>query len=270
MSINLPGNFTKTHQTILLTYLQSERRLAPDEWKLLYKAIDLLDRARASAIEGQRTFRQIYEQHIDLHLADLYIEQLLNLEDVVAGSPALTATFARQIKPILERAELVQRQVPESWLLLAYCVYWWQSFARGYTFEVEIIRDLQASRLEFRAHNIRHRAERFSPADLIALDLLGDIKTSIYFLQVAWKNLLSDFYITRLTEAGYSRTLVVFQKPLAWKKIDGDTVDGSLTRIMSLFPKPVNLRQGNQELIVVEYEVWKQKALRVQQGDQDD
>lgn len=228
-----------------------------------------MDKAQVITLRGKRTFRQVYEREIDLRLADPYIEQLLALSDVVTDSPALTAAFARQIRPALERAGLVHRAVPESWLLLAYCVYWWQSFARGYAFEVEIARDLQASGVEFHMHNIRHRAERLSPADLVVLDLLGDIKTSTYFLQVETGALPNDFYITRLVEAGRRRTLVVFQKSSAWERINGDTVDGTLTEVMALLPQPVRLRRGGWELIVVEYEVWKQKVLQVQRGGKD-
>ena len=143
-----------------------------------------MDTARIITSRGERTFRQVYEREIDLRLADPYIERLLALGNVVADSPALTAAFARRVRPTLEEADLVHRDVPESWLFLAYCLYWWQSFARGYAFEVEIAYNLQTSGVDFNMHDIRRRAERFSPADLVLLDLLGDIKTSTYFLKL--------------------------------------------------------------------------------------
>ena len=268
-SFRFPTDLTEAYKAAILTYLHDDRRLGRDRWRLLYQGIDLLGKARVITLRDERTFHQVYEREIDLRLADPYIEQLLALSDVVTDSPALTATFARQIRLALERAGLVYRAVPESWLLLAYCVYWWQSFARGYALEVEIAHDLQASVVEFNVHDIRHRAERLSPADLVVLDLLGDMKTSTYFLQVETGELPNDFYITRLVEAGRPRTLVVFQKSSAWEKINGDTVDGTLTEVMALLPQPVRLRRGGRELIVVEYEVWKQKVLRVQRGGQD-
>jgi hypothetical protein len=266
---HLPADLTEAHKAAVLTYLYDDRRLNHSRWRLLYQAIDLLDEARVITPRGEHTFRQVYAREIDLRLADLYIEQLLALSDVVDDSPALTATFARQIKPALEQADLVHREATESWLLLAYCVYWWQSFARGYTFEVEIIRDLQAAGVEFHAHDIRQRSERFSPADLVVLGLLGDMKTSTYFLQVEIGDLSNDFYITRLVEAGHPRTLVVFQKSPAWEKIDGDTVDGDITEVMALLPRPVRLRRDDRELVVVEYKVWKRKVLQIQRGEQD-
>ena len=271
LTFRFPTDLTEAHKAAVLTYLRDDRRLGRDRWRLLYQGIDLLDKARVTTLRsgGGRSFHQIYGREIDLGLADPYIEQLLALSDVVAESPALTAAFARRIRPTLERAGLVRREVPESWLLLAYCVYWWQSFARGYAFEVEIAHDLQAAGVEFYTHDIRHRSERFSPADLVVLDLLGDIKTSTYFLQVETGVLPSDFYITRLIKSGHPRTLVVFQKSPAWEKINGDTVDGTLTDVMALLPRPVRLRWGGRELIVVEYKVWKHKVLRVQRGGQN-
>ncbi|MEM7532226.1 MAG: hypothetical protein AAF639_08620 [Chloroflexota bacterium] len=105
------------------------------------------------------------------------------MPDVSTQSPALTAQFARQIAPTLERLGLLVKGLSQSYFLMAYCVYWWQSFARGYAFEVEIIRDLEASDVAFEMHDIRSQTERYSPADLVVLGLLRDIKTSTYFLQ---------------------------------------------------------------------------------------
>ena len=79
----------------------------------------------------------------------------------------------------------------------------------------------------------------------------------------------NDFYITRLVEAGRPRTLVVSQKSWAWEKIDGDTIDGALASVMTLLPQPVRLRECGRELIVVEYETWKQKVLQIQRGGRD-
>jgi hypothetical protein len=102
--------------------------------------------------------------------------------------------------------------------------------------------------------DLRNRLERLSPADLMVLGLWGDIKTSTYFLQ--WPSetqLPNDFYITRLYEKGRERTLVVFQKPPAWKLIGGKTaVPGTLADILNLLPTPVQLEQRGIMLIVVD------------------
>lgn len=168
----------------------------------------------------------------------------------------------------MQKAGLLRRDTPKSWLLLVYCLYGWQSFARGYAFEVEIMRDLTRSGIHFQMHDIRRRIERYSPADLIVLNLMGDIKTSIYFLQQQISGELpNDFYITRLYDKGQERTLVVFQKPFAWEVIGGSTaVPGTLESVLSLLPTPVQIAQHGIILVVVEYESWKQLIRRKQIG----
>lgn len=46
---------------------------------------------------GRITFRALYQQVVDLELADSYIDELLVLGDVAQGSPAVWARFARTI-----------------------------------------------------------------------------------------------------------------------------------------------------------------------------
>lgn len=265
MKFEIPHTFTKQHGQALASYL-SNGNLSSAAWKQLYEAINLLSDARVMTDDGSYTFRQIYNQQIDQKFAREYLKQLLDIGDVIKDSPRLTASYARQIKPILEQAELLQRSVPESWLLLTYCIYWWQSFARGYAFEVEIWRDLSLSGVEFHMHDILSQVERYSPADLVVLDLMGDIKTSTYFLQADDSGQLpNDFYITRLYDQGRELTLVVFQKPLAWEAIDGgETTVGEVENVSALLPNPVQLEQHGIMLIVVEYETWKQLVRRKQ------
>jgi len=65
-----------------------------------------------------------------------------------------------------------------------------------------MFRDLEASAIEFDAHDIRVRAERLSPYDLVVLEQLGDIKHTTYFLHAARApRLRCDFYITRLYDS---------------------------------------------------------------------
>jgi hypothetical protein len=117
-------------------------------------------------------------------------------------------------------------------------------------------------------HNIRSRIARYSPADLVVLDMLGDIKTSIYFLQ--WQSqgqLPNDFYVTQLYGKGREQTLVVFQKPFAWNVLDGGrTVPGTLETILDLLQSPVQIEQRGIILIVVDYKLWKQLVLQKQSG----
>lgn len=266
LQIILPDTFTQEHEWILTIYLSDDRRLNTATRQKLYEAIDLLSQAEVKSDTSSSTFRQVYDQYVDQPFANSYFEQLLTLTDVTTQSSTLTAEFARQIASILEQASLLTHDVPQGYLLFAYCVYWWQSFARGYAFEVEIMRDLEASQLDFTMHNLLSSGERYSQADLIVLGLLGDIKTSTYFLQLqSNESLANDFYITRLYDKGRIRTLVVFQKPHAWQRIGGkETILGDLNHVLDLLPQPVQLMQPELTLIVIEYEDWKEMVRRVQ------
>lgn len=267
--IILPATFTQKHAQALTLYLSDERKLDTTSRQFLYEAIDLLAQAEVKSGALLLTFRQVYDRHIDQSFADAYFEKLLALGDVPTNSPALAAAVARQIAPTLIQANLLVKDLPQSYLLFAYCVYWWQNFARGYAFEVEIMRDLESSQIEFTMHDLLRRGERYSQADLIVLGLLGDIKTSTYFLQLQpTAPLANDFYITRLYDKGYTQTLVVFQKPFAWQRIGGTaTVHGNLTTVLDLLPQPVQLERSEATLIVITYEQWKAMVQAVQAAE---
>lgn len=271
MGIVIPGAFTARHQDVLTRYLADDRLLSPAEWQLLYQGIDILDTAQVQTDAGMGTFRQLYHRHIDVCFATSYLERLLALEDVETQSPALIAEFARRIAPHLQQADLLLPDVPLTWLFYTYCVYWWQNFARGYAFEVQIVRDLRASGVEFYSHDIRDPVERRSVADMVVLNLTGDVKTSTYFLRLASsRGLPNDFYVTRLWIGGKHYLLVVFQKPIAWEKIDGDTVEGQLSDLLRLLPRPVKLQHDDVVLVVIDYATWKRRVLQVQRKEQDD
>jgi hypothetical protein len=264
----VPPEFTQEHHDALIAYLTDSRGLSTTVWRLVFDGIDLLDKAQVFTTTTMRTFRQVYDELIRRPFADKYIEQLLETRNVIAESPKITATFSRQISHILQEAGLLKRDEPYSVLLQIYCLYRWQSFSRGYAFEVYIVRDLEAADIEFQMHDIRSQMGRLSPADLFVLELLGDIKTSVYFLQ--WQSpgeLPNDFYITRLYEKGRERTLVVFQKPDAWDAIGGGmTIPGTLEAILDLLPSPIEIEQRGIMLIVVDYETWKQMVRKMQSG----
>ncbi len=267
--IILPATFTQEHERVLTIYLSDDRRLDTASRQMLYEAIDLLSQAEVKSNTSSSTFRQIYDKYVDQPFANAYFEGLLALSDASTQSPALAAEFARQVAPALEQAGILVKDVPQSYLLFAYCVYWWQSFARGYAFEVEIMHDLEGSQIDFTMHDLLSSGERYSQADLIVLELLGDIKTSTYFLQMQPSGpLANDFYITRLYDKGRARTLVVFQKPHAWQRIGGEeTILGDLNNVLDLLPQPVQLAQPELTLIVVEYENWKEMVRRVQAAE---
>lgn len=262
----IPPTLTKKHRQTLTTYLIDDRLLRSAEWSVVYEAINILEQAQFVFQHGTRSFRQVYNLYIDRKFADLYINELLTLDDVPNESLALAARYAQKIRSALKHIGLLNPNAHENWLFLAYCIYWWQSFARGYAFEVEIYRDLEASGIVFEAHDLRSRASRYSQADLVVLGLKGDLKRSAYFLKFKpARNLPNDFYITRWYEKGRQRTLVVFQKPPAWDKINGDVLyEGQLDDILQLLPQPVRLQHLNVTLIVVDYPLWKRKVLQKQ------
>jgi len=167
---------------------------------------------------------------------------------------------ARWIRSLLEMAGLYAAGDPPTRLLLAYCLYWWHATAKGYTFEVEIFRDLRQSGVSFTAHDVRLRSERFTPYDLIVLGFRGDVKTSTYFLTLMGKALRNDFYITRLwLSKARSRTLVVFLKTPMWNEINGETLLVAWRELESCLPQPARIVYRGGELIVSDYEVWKKK-----------
>jgi hypothetical protein len=212
---------------------------------------------------GPCTFRALYQQVVEAELADAYLLELLSLEDIERQSPALWARFARQIASEITRRGWLRADVPETRLLLSYLLYWWNAFARGYALETTIFRDLRRSGVRFQAHDLLDRQQRYSASDLTVSGMAGDIKTSVYFVQVA-APLLHDFYIVRLWLRGRAYTMVVLLQPPAWEQIDGDTVAAALEAVANLLPAPVSIHHRGHALIVIEYDDWKLRILRLQ------
>ncbi|MFP4441311.1 MAG: hypothetical protein ACLFVO_29110 [Chloroflexaceae bacterium] len=263
IQIELPSGFRPDHEHAVIAYL-TDRLRGQAQWLLLFEAIDLLDQAVAIITGNRITFRTLYQQLFDLVYANLYIDELLALNDVRQQSAMLWAKYARQIVSDMAQRGWQFADVPETRLLLSYLLYWWGAFARGYALEVEVYRDLAQSGITFTAHNLRDPQQRYSPGDLVVSSLLGDIKTSVYFLQYATP-LDHDFYIVRLFVENRVYTMVVFLQPSAWDTINGDTVESSLEMIIQHLPRPVRIRYQGHELVVMDYEEWKQRIAR-QQG----
>jgi hypothetical protein len=132
---------------------------------------------------------------------------------------------------------------------------------------MEIFRDLEMAGVNFTAHDLRVREQRFSPCDLIVLGMTGDIKNTTYFLYIARSfPLTCDFYITRLYKAAARRYVrIVLLSADAWHRINGETVNGDLTQASHLLPQVVRTTFLGYELVVADYEIWKQKILQQQQ-----
>jgi len=266
VKIQLPPGFGPDHEGVVVGYLAGHL-YGREAWAKAFEAFDLLDQAALVTAQGYFTFRALYQRIVDRQMADNYLGELLTLRDVEQQSPALWSRFARQIVSEFRQRGWRRSDVPEARLLLSYLLYWWGAFARGYAFEVEVFRDLRNSGVQFQAHNLLDRQQRYSLSDLTVSGMAGDVKTSIYFVQAATP-LVHDFYIVRLFAQGHTRTLVVFLKSAAWDIIDGDTVPGHLHTIVDQLPAPVRMRLHGQELVLVDYGEWKRRILRLQGGVQ--
>ena len=119
--------------------------------------------------------------------------------------------------------------------------------------------------MAFTAHDLRDRQQRFSPSDLTVMGMVGDIKTSVYFVQAA-RSFAHDFYIVRLAVQEQVYMLVVILQVAAWEQINGDTVPGDLTALTRHFPVPVAITHRRHRLVVLDYEEWKRRVLRRQGG----
>ena len=258
--IIFPTGFTETEQIIVLRYLESVTGPGQD-WAEIVRAFNHLREAIVVIPgKGQRTFASVYNHLVDSYLTDPFITALYDLDDLEQGSVDLWAAGARQIRPLLKRAGLYAATDSPTRLLLAYCLYWWHATAKGYAFEMQIFRDLERSGVHFTAHNIRLRSERFTPYDLIVSGFRGDVKTSTYFLNLVSQVLKSEFYITRLwLSKTRSRLLVLFLRTSMWDEIDGDTLLVARHELASRLPQPVRIAHQGGELVVLDYEMWKEK-----------
>jgi hypothetical protein len=111
LRIRVPDEFTAEHERLILKYLiEGRQALAFVEWKSVLSGFDLLHKAIAEVGRVRQTFRQVYEEYVDTPFADLYINRLLALDDVVREQSALWAVMARAIVNHLQQAKL--RTIP--------------------------------------------------------------------------------------------------------------------------------------------------------------
>jgi hypothetical protein len=269
--VELTSALTDEQKAAVLRYLGEAERFSSAEWVTLLEAFTTLHDSTVQLEEATLSFQVFYERLVDRKSSDQFIAELLANTDVSVQASALQARYARQIYQQLRSPPYVLGSTPESECLLAYCLYWWASFARGYTFEWETFRDLTDAGIRFVAHDLLVREQRRSPVDLMVLDLMGDVKSTTYFLYVARSfPLTCDFYITRIYHGAEQRYVrIALLTGEAWRRIDGDTVSGDLARAPSLLPQVVGITFLGYDLIVVDYEVWKQKILqRQREGDE--
>ena len=269
MLIRLPPTFTDRHKVVARSFVQSERLEASDR-KLLFEAFDILHRAEIEVDAERLTFVQVYEQRIEARFANEYLDALLQTDEIETRAEQLRAQTSRQIMPILRSWGLLDQNEPLSFYLLAYCLYWWYVFARGYAFEIEVFRDLSNSNIRYSSHNLLDPYERRSPFDLVLLGFRGDIKTSTYFLgAVRTTELLCDFYITRLFDAkGKRRTWVTFLQEQFWtviRDVNLPVISMVLDDLVATKSGVFQVKVNQNTLIMLDYHIWKRLITTVQQ-----
>lgn len=252
-----------THQMdLIMLWLRNPRNLTLVDWPKVLTAFDLL---RESIVEwkGQlETFGDFYEHFVDAHYATPCLKKLMSLATPEQDGYLVLMAYARRLRQEL-MALFPERPLPlPARGLLAHCLYWWNSFGKGYFYEITIFEDLRDEGIEFVAHDLSEPNERRSAYDLIVLQRRGDVKTSTYFLHVARSlPLQHDFYITRL----FSVTRRVWQnavilRPEFWDEIDGETHTTTLDNALSVFPDVVAVFMRGARYVIVDYAIWKQKV----------
>lgn len=261
IEVLLPSGFRDEHRRIILAYLDRGHAFTRSDWRQAIVAFDLLKNAAILFAGGIRPFPVVYRQQIEDRFADSFIDRLMNAGQIEEVSTVLWAEAAQAIMPTLARAGLYRHDLPATRLLVAYCAYWWRSFAQGYALEIEIQRDLTAEGIRFEAHDLRKREERLTPYDIAVLGYAGDIKTSVYFLQAArTRSVPHAFVVTRVQSRRGARTLVVFMKPDMWQAIDGDTLLVLLENIADTLPRAARIEHHGLELTVIDYAEWKERV----------
>ncbi len=261
--VRLPADFTRSHRQVIHRYLSGEEHLSGDDWLSLIQAMNLLRRSEIVRGEQIETFAALYDHKIDAVYSDGFIGRLMQLADPESEGEPLRASVSRQIVTELRQAGLLQAGVPDLQLLVAFCLYWWQAFARGYVFEVSICRDLTASRIAYVTHDLRDRQARLSEYDLELMGFRGDIKTSTYFALLYRSEKLSlDFYITRMyyaSERSWHRA--VWLKPSFWRALNGEPTSTPYESIWQVLPGAAQISLRGQAFVIVLYEDWKRRVL---------
>jgi hypothetical protein len=261
--IEIHSQLTSQHEHVLLGYLHSTRNLPPAQWLILFEAVEHLGLSTLVIDATAYTFRQFYNQFIDAQFADTFIGQLVQLTELKEAT-VLQASIARQIVAFLQGLSGFSLQQKACRLFMVYCLYWWGAFARGYIFEQEIFEDLAESGIEYVPHDITDRQGRFSPYDLVIAGLRGDVKYTTYFLaQDGLPGFRADFFITRAydTLKREWRKVVAIRHEV-WQNFNGETTPSSREGFVSILPQAASITVQNEQLIVVEYDDWKNRIRR--------
>ncbi len=209
---------------------------------------------------------------MDEPYATRLLTMLHHADDVEAVGRRFTVELGREILVELRRLGSGEPQTLPEQLWFAYCLYWWQSFAKGYTLQFAVYRDLTVSGVQFDGIDPLNPEQRYAPYDLIVSGWRGDIKASTYFVHTArGARLTHDFYIARFFDSA-SRTYrwAVLLKESVWKTLNGEPMPGDWEEVSRLWPQPVRVMVHDQALVIVPYDLWKVKVLAQQKGDRHD
>lgn len=237
-------------------------RLQKEQWRQLREVMTILARGLVKIAGHTRTFERFYYEEIDIAHAESFLTQLLKCADVERDGARMQANIARAVVERFQNQGFVQPGMVETYYLLAFCLYRWWNFARGYIFEVSIFRDLEQSNIVFAAHDLNKHGERYSDSALIVLGLKGDIKRSLYFLDdLARTPLAHDFYLTRLFHPRTRRPLgVAVMTKRTWDEINGDTVIVPMEEAAQYLPRVVQADVQGTTLFIADYDLWKEKV----------
>lgn len=268
LEIYLPKTLNVEQQQVLISYLNAPRTLTRTEWTIIWNVMDVLRTAIVTVGEQRYTFSEFYRVNIDDVYADAFLNDLWDAEQPEFVGRQLKTRISKEIRHLFRTQSWYIPAKKETRWLFAYCIYWWNSFANGYIFEVSVLKDLQKEGIVFSERDIRNSAVRFTSADILIEEWTGDMKNSTYFFFVARSYpLICDFYITRLFNAERRRYdwIVILNKRM-WMNIDGETKASDFHHLDECLESPLHFELSSNIFIAVSYLVWKQKLLRYQQG----
>jgi hypothetical protein len=238
-------------------------RLQKEQWLQLREVMTVLVRSLVTITGHTRTFERFYYEEIDIPYAESFLARLVTCENVERNGAKMQAEIARAVVGRFQNQGFFQPGIVETYYLLAFCLYRWWNFARGYIFEISIFRDLEQSGIVFAAHDLNKPGERYSDCDLILLGLKGDIKRSLYFLDdLASTPLAHDFYLTRLFHPKTRHPLLVaVMTKRVWDKINGDVVIIPMEETAWYLPTiVVQADVQGITLFIADYDLWKKKV----------
>jgi hypothetical protein len=269
LKIEFAEEFTQQQREALTQYVLDSTRLQREQWNQVREGIKVLQQSLVTISGQTRPFERFYNEEVDTPHAESFLAQLMTCADVERDGARRQADIAREVVQRFQSQGFLNPSLVESYYLLAFCLYRWWNFARGYIFEVSLFRDLEQSNIVFAAHDLSQPGERYSDGDLVVLGLKGDIKRSLYFLDDLYRTPLAhDFYLTRLFHPQTRQpSLVAVMTERAWREIDGETVVVPMETVAQNLPGVVQTGVQGITLFIADYERFK-NLVRAKQSSQ--